>query len=65
MMRRIKNETKLGHNRCCYDEDKYIAPLLPDNDALVLRIDQHIAVHVVSEGVDVGRIFVGRLVATK
>lgn len=36
--------------------------LLPDNDALVLRVDHHVAVHVVGEGVDVRRIFVGRLV---
>lgn len=31
---------------------------LPDDDALVFPVDQHIAVHVVGQGVDMGGIFV-------
>lgn len=31
---------------------------LPDDDALVLPIDQHVSVHVVRQGVDVGGIFI-------
>lgn len=31
---------------------------LPDDDALVLPIDQHVAVHVVGQGVDMGGIFI-------
>lgn len=31
---------------------------LPDDDALVLPIDQHVAVHVIGQGVDMGGIFI-------
>lgn len=37
-------------------------PTIPDNDTLVLTVDQHIPVHVVGEGVDVGGILVLGLV---
>jgi len=30
----------------------------PDDDALVLPVDQHVAVHVVAQGVDMGGIFI-------
>lgn len=33
-------------------------PTIPDNDTLVLTVDQHIPVHVVGEGVDVGGILI-------
>lgn len=33
----------------------------PDDDALVLAIYQHIAVHVIGQGVDVRRVLVGGL----
>lgn len=37
----------------------------PDDNALILRVDHHVAVHVVGEGVNVWWIFVGRLNATR
>ena len=37
------------------------ARLPADDDALVLVVNLHVAVHVVREGVDVGRVLVGRL----
>lgn len=33
-------------------------PPVPDDDTLVLPVDQHVPVHVVSQGVDVGGIFI-------
>lgn len=34
------------------------APVLPDDDALVLTVDEHVPVHVVGEGIDVRGILV-------
>ena len=45
--------------RTCLDRT---FPILPDNDTLVLTVDQHIPVHVVGEGVDMGGILILGLV---
>lgn len=45
--------------RTCLDRT---FPALPDNDTLVLTVDQHIPVHVVGEGVDMGGILILGLV---
>lgn len=34
------------------------APVLPDDDTLVLTVDEHVPVHVVGEGIDVWRILI-------
>jgi hypothetical protein len=38
------------------------SPAVPDNDTLVLAVDEHVPVHVVGEGVDVRGILVLGLV---
>lgn len=39
-----------------------VPPPVPDDDALVLTVDEHVAVHVVREGVDVRGVLVLGLV---